>query len=213
MKLHLNTDREESVKVRGVSYPVRVSGEGIPCLAIGIGTLMQRTLSRRFKSHFQVYSSDLYWDERFALKDRSSLTMDQIIEDIFQLGEELGLAHYMVFGHSAFGIVVLEFAKKYPSKLKGIIMVGTPVNSSPAVAHQNDLYFQEHASIERKKIDRERRDQFAHEDLTFLTPSQKFLRGYIWRDGPRYWHDPAFDCTPLWEGILVDEVIFFLLSM
>lgn len=130
-----------------------------------------------------------------------------MIDDIAELVKNLRLQHYVLFGHSAFGMVALEFAKRHPSLLQGIIMVGTPLNSNLEVSRLNNEYFEIHADSERKKIDAERHAEFIKEDLTLLDPSSKFLRGYIWRDAPRYWHNPTFDCTPLWEGIILDDVI------
>jgi hypothetical protein len=72
------------------------------------------------------------------------------------------------------------------SLLKGIIMVGTPLNSNLEVSRLNNEYFDTHADSVRKQIDAERRAEFIKEDLTLLDPSSKFLRGYIWRDASRY---------------------------
>lgn len=207
MNLNLHVDKKLEAKVNGKEYPVLVSGEGIPCLAIGIGTLMQRTLSKRFKSHFRVYSSDLYWDQRHALANSKRLTMEQILLDILELGKSLKLQKYVLFGHSAYGIVALEFAKQFPTALAGIILVGTPPHSNSEVAKRNDEYFNQHASPDRLLIDKLRREEYAREDTRSSDPSKRFLREYIWRDGPRYWHNPHFDCTPLWEDIIVDEVL------
>lgn len=63
MLLNSHVDKTLLVTVRNKPYPVSVAGNGIPCLVIGTGTLMQRTLSDRFKNLFEVYSSDLYWDK------------------------------------------------------------------------------------------------------------------------------------------------------
>lgn len=207
LDLNFNVDETASVKVRNNHYPVSISGEGVPCLVIGLGTLMQRTLSQEFKKHFKVYSSDLYWDNRFGLENPSSLDLDQILDDIFEMGKNLGLSSYVLFGHSAYGIVAMEYAKKFADSLEGIIMVGTPVNSNSEVAQVNDEYFKMHADPQRKEIDAARRAEYLKEDLSKLDISSKFLKSYIWRDGSRYWHQPAFDCTPLWEGIIVDDVL------
>jgi proline iminopeptidase len=58
----------------------------------------------------------------------------------------------------------------------------------------------------------ERRRQWAQEDLAHLDVSARFLREYIWRDGPRYWHDPEFDCTALWQDIEIDETLAHLFA-
>ncbi len=201
MNPDLSCSESMLVNIRGREYPITISGSGIPCLAIGTGTLTTRTLSKRFKEEFKIYSSDLYWEEKQGLEDPTTLTMDMIVDDIALLGKELKLDSYIVIGHSAFGIVALEFAKKYPRLALGIIMIGTPVNSNSTVAEQNDRLFHLHADKNRKLIDSQRRALIAQEDLSKLSSSERFLREYIYRDAPRYWHIPDFDCRFLWEGI------------
>lgn len=204
MNLNLKIDQTLSVKLKNRNYPISVTGEGQPCLVIGIGTLIQRTLSQKFKNSFKVYSSDLYWIKDHALDDVSSLTMERIVDDIEELRQNLKLSSFILIGHSAYGIVALEYAKKYSSALNGIIMVGAPLNSNAEVEACNNKYFESHADPLRKSIDLERRAAFSNEDLSHLDSAAKFLRGYIWRDAPRYWHDPTFDCSPLWKNINLD---------
>jgi pimeloyl-ACP methyl ester carboxylesterase len=195
------------IDLQGKIYPVKKIGQGIPCLVIGIGTLFENTLSPTFFAHFETYISDLYWVTDHALTNPSSVTMDTLVDDIKSLGEALELSQYIILAHSAYGIVALEFAKKYPHLASGIIMVGTPVNLNPQVAEQNNRIFEQQADQDRKRIDAERRTQIASEDLNSLNTSERFLREYIYRDAPRYWHDSSYDCTPIWKGIVLDKLI------
>jgi len=80
------------VNLHGNQYPVLIQGNGnTPCLCIGIGTLMQKTLSVNFKRIFTVYSIDLYWIEKSRLANPTALTMTQIIDDIFNVIHQLDL--------------------------------------------------------------------------------------------------------------------------
>jgi len=212
MKINDHVDEHLLVDVRGAQYPVTVAGKGIPCLTIGIGTLMQRTLSANFMNHCKVYSSDLYWDQKNSLGKNSSLTLGHMIEDIAELAQNLRIQNYIIIAHSAFGIIAAEFAKKYPGYASGLIMVGTPVNSNSEVAEHNNHIFQHYADERRKSIDLKRRETAAKADLSSLNMNEKFLYEYIYRDAPRYWYDPEFDCTDLWKGIMLDGVISQLFS-
>ncbi|MBN9343302.1 MAG: hypothetical protein BGO76_05910 [Caedibacter sp. 38-128] len=196
-----------SIHIENQKYTGTHKGQGIPCLAIGTGILTQRSLSPGFFDHFNVYASDLYFVKEQALSDISSMTMDKIIEDIKAWGQALDLKKYALFGHSAFGIVALEFAKKYPELITHLIMTGTPVNSNPQIAAYHDQIFQAQADAKRKQIDAERRAQVAQEDLTAFSPSERWRREYIYRDAPRYWHIPDYDCSHLWEGINLDRFV------
>lgn len=201
-----------NVSIKGKSYPVIKAGKGIPCLLICLGTPSLRTISKNFTKMFEVYSSDMYWVDSAALDDPESVTMDTIIDDIKALADALHLKEYIIFAHSAYGIIALEFAKKYPNAAAGIIMIGTPLNSNQKVAEINNAIFQREADEKRKLIDSERRAQVEKEDLSKLNASQRWLREYVYRDAPRYWHIPDFDCTELWEGIHLNRLIIRLFS-
>lgn len=201
-----------NVSIGDKSYPVIKSGKGLPCLLICLGTPSFRTLSQQFANTFEIYSSDVYWIESHALKNPELMTMDKIIDDIKSLGDALNLKEYFIFAHSAYGIIALEFAKKYPNVAAGIIMVGTPVNANAQVAEKHEIIFQQTADQKRKLIDVERRAKIQKEDLSGLTPQQRWLREYVYRDAPRYWHQPDFDCSELWNEINLSELLVRLFT-
>lgn len=181
----------QTVTINNVAYPIVIEGSGIPCLVLGQGNLYQQTLSQSFKSKFTVYSSDLYWDTRYSNDVNSPLTMQQILSDIAEFAHCLALDNYMLFGHSAFGIVALEFAKKHPNNLLGIIMSGTPINSNPNVAIVNNAYFENHADQKRKELDLQ----------------ESLQQKPFWRSIARNWHDLAYDDTTLWRTIFPSDVL------
>lgn len=208
----IQPDKTLEVTINGATYPVVKAGKGIPCLIICLGSPSVRTLPKEFTALFEVYSSDTYWVEDHALDNPESLTMETIIDDIKALGDALNLKKYTIFAHSAYGIVALEFAKKYPDTASGIIMVGTPVNSNPEVARKNDYLFHLEADGERKDLDAQRRARIAEEDLDNLALSERWLREYSYRDAPRYWHIPDFDCSEIWTGITLSSSFIILFS-
>lgn len=114
MQLNTHVDQVLSVVVDKKNYPLSIAGLGIPCLLIGLSSLVMKTLSENFRKFFQIYSSDLYWDSNHKLDDPISLTMSKIFDDLAALISILKLKPFVIFGHSAYGIVALEFAKEYP---------------------------------------------------------------------------------------------------
>lgn len=208
----INEAETLNVNIRGNNYPVIKSGTGIPCLIICLGTPSFRTISKKFSDIFEIYSSDVYWITRGALENIEAVTIEMIIDDIKALGEALGLKKYVIFAHSAYGIIALEFAKKYPEIASGILMVGTPVNSNSTVAEKNSALFEKMADPTRKVIDAKRRAEVSAEDLTKLSTSERWQREYIYRDAPRYWHIPDFDCTELWVGLDLDRLLIRLFT-
>ncbi len=208
----IKAEENLNVTIRGNDYLVQRAGSGIPCLLICLGTPSFRTLSKQFTEGFEVYSTDTYWLANAPSINPDELTMESIIDDIKSLGDKLNIKDYILFAHSAYGIIALEFAKKYPKVARGIIMIGTPVNSNPDILAKNQLIFEELADPERKVIDTERRNQFAQMDLSQLTDNERWLCEYVYRDAPRYWHIPDFDCSKLWKGISLSALFVKLFN-
>lgn len=113
----------KSVTIADISYPVDIQGSGTtPCVCIGLGSLMQRTLSENFKQMFTAYSTDLYFVND-KLSDISNLTLQQIAEDFLTVFEQLNLVQPVILAHSCFGILALEMAKYDNGKILGLILV------------------------------------------------------------------------------------------
>lgn len=186
--------------IRGHSYPVERVGKGIPCLMLCLGTPSLRTVSSHFAEMFEIYSSDMYWVKNSPHPDER-LTLDIVLDDIKSLIDALKLDKCVIFAHSAYGIIALEFAKKYPDIAKGIIMVGTPVNCNSSVGINNQRIFEFEADHHRKMIDTNNRETFQQINKQSFSSEQLFLWEYIYRDAARYWYQPEFDCVELWKGI------------
>lgn len=208
----IKAEESFNVTIRGNEYLVQRAGKGIPCLLICLGSPSFRTLSEEFTKNFDVYSTDTYWLANAPSIDPNELSMETIIDDIKELADKLNLKDYILFAHSAYGIIALEFAKKYPHAARGIIMIGTPVNSNPNVLVKNQLIFEKLADHERKLIDTERRNNFVQMDLSHLTKEERWQYEYVYRDAPRYWHNYDFDCTELWKGISLSPLFVKLFN-
>lgn len=117
MPLLIGYAKKIMLLIRDKKYPIIIEGNGLPILSIGLGILGQRTLSDSFKKQFKLNATSLYWDDQYRLDNPRMLTINQIIDDIAQLGNNLSLQQFFIFAHSAFGIVALEFAKKYSDRV------------------------------------------------------------------------------------------------
>jgi pimeloyl-ACP methyl ester carboxylesterase len=78
--------------------------------------------------------------------------------------------------------------------------------NAESIALHNKIFYTQ-ADNKRQAIDKERKEIVSQEDLSLLSPHDRFLREYVFRDAARYWHDPSFDCSDLWQDIEVDESI------
>lgn len=180
----------------------------MPIFIYGLGTLMRRTLSENFYHHFNIYSTDLYWEHRKALEDpASNLTIRKIIDDIQVIVTQLQLDKYILCGHSTFGIIALEAAKHDP-RIAGVIMVGSPPNWNQHTWQTANQIFASSASNERKENDAKRRANY--ELVKKPNENECSINGYI-RDTARYWKDFTRSdqfLKQLWEGVEADNAMF-----
>jgi pimeloyl-ACP methyl ester carboxylesterase len=102
-------------------------GEGPPLVLVpGLagGYELMGPLARLLANHFRVISYQLRGeDDPFALRQRFSLT--DLVDDLAELIEWLGLEQPAVMGVSFGGILALELAARYPFRLQQLIVQGT----------------------------------------------------------------------------------------
>ncbi|MGE3807922.1 MAG: alpha/beta fold hydrolase [Gemmataceae bacterium] len=101
-------------------------GEGpplvlIPGLAGGYGLLAP--LARRLAEHHRVFCYQLRGeDDCFALRQRFGL--QDLVGDLAELLEHQGLERPAIFGVSFGGVVAMEFAARFPGKVRKLVVQG-----------------------------------------------------------------------------------------
>lgn len=141
-----------NVTLHGNQPTVLVDGKGdIPCLVMGIGSLLQKTLSEKIKEKLKIYSSDLYWVNQPINVDVKKITIDTICRDVIDIAKQLELTDYYLMGHSVFGGLAIEVAKYQPEGLRGVIGIGATPGWDSKIINFKDQYFDKYASKERKE--------------------------------------------------------------
>jgi proline iminopeptidase len=112
----------------------------------------------------------------------------------------LALERVIVAGHSIHGNIALEYARRYPQNVSHVVAIG-----SLAVGFKENLevsrsYWESQANESRKKVLQENWNG-KEEVVKRLSGSDQAIKSYI-LDGPRYWFDPHYDATWLWEGLV-----------
>lgn len=197
------------VTICGIQYPIEKQGTGqIPCLCIGIGSLMQRTLSDEFKKIVTVYSIDLYYVNNDKRPNPKDLTMKLLADHVLEIVRQLNLDKLILLAHSCFGILALEIAKYCNENIEGLILVASAPQWNQVSIEATNKYFQEHAEPERITNDLERKQYYTK--IKKPTDSEVSVEKYI-SDSARYWSDfniPEEKIRWLWNDIQPnDEVI------
>jgi proline iminopeptidase len=186
----------------------RTEGQGRPAIVIGSAVYYPRVFSQTLRKHLRL----VFLDHRgFAppagRMDASSFALDKLVDDVEVARRQLGLGRIAVIGHSGHAYIALEYAKKYPTHVSNVIMIGIAPDLSTASWLAAERNWQESVSPDRKAALRDNHRRLPDKELAKLPPSERFIKAYV-RDGPRAWFNPHFDASPLWQGVQVNVPMF-----
>jgi proline iminopeptidase len=175
---------------------------------IGSSVYYPRVFSPELRSHLQLIFVDL---RHFAVCEPAfspdRISIDTYCDDIEQVRQTLELGEVVVVGHSLAGAIALEYARRYPSHVRGVVAVGAHPYRSEEATSARERFWEADASEERKEILARQRAELTPERAATLSPGEMFIRSYV-ADGPRNWFDPTYDAAWLWEGVTVDRPVF-----
>jgi proline iminopeptidase len=192
------------VEVDGAHLRYRIEGHGPPCLVAGSSIYYPRVFSPELRGYLQLVSADL---RHFAASDPSfspdRISIQTYADDVERVRQALGLGDVVVIGHSIHAISALEYARRYPEHVRGVVAVGAfPVGvDENAVA--GERLWEAEASQERKEILARQLAELTPEVRATLSAADISVREYVPR-GPMYWYDPACDASWLWQGVVPD---------
>jgi 3-oxoadipate enol-lactonase len=120
--------------INGLKIAYTDEGKGTPIVFIHGFPLSRGAWQKQveaFKSSNRVISKDLRGLGESEVRAGTN-TMDQYAGDVHALLEQLKTGPIVLVGHSMGGYVALAFARRYPSMLKGLVLVGTKAGSDSA---------------------------------------------------------------------------------
>jgi len=189
-----------TVNISGFKLNYRVEGEGIPVLVPGSAVYYPRIFSPGIKKHLQL----IHVDHRGFVPppaeglDDSVFDLDVIIEDFEKVRAHLKLEDLIVMGHSGHAFMALEYAKKYPEYVTGVVMIGVTPDYSQATHKAADNFFEQVASPERKKAFEKGMANL--KDMIAADPEKRFV-SFCLAAAAKSWFDHDFHAAPLWEDL------------
>jgi len=133
------------------------------------------------------------------------ITLDSYAADIEQVRQALGLGDVVVIGHSIHSALALEYARRYPDHVLGVVPIGGIAGTEGDEA-ATDALWDSAASPERKELFARRRAELTPELRASLAPAEFYVRRYVTL-GSWYWYDPEVDSSWLWEDVVPDMPI------
>ena len=188
------------VKVGDIDIFYTSAGRGPACLVPSLaGTpIYERTFTPALEDVMQLIFVELRGN-RTATGEIDALTFDGMVDDLDGVRRALGLDRVAVLGHSAHAFLALAYAARYPAQTSHVLAIAGAPGMTAAVFARTSAYWDLIASPERKRILAENRAKLTEEALARLSPSERVIVPYA-ANGPMFFPDPTYDCTPLWEG-------------
>jgi proline iminopeptidase len=135
--------------------------------------------------------------------DLRRITFDTYADDIDRVRAALGFERFVIAGHSKHGNIALEYAKRFPGRVSHVVLIGSPPCGLQEVVKARADFWESHASEARKTALRLRWDALSPACLAALSPAEAEIARYV-ADGPKYWYDPNYDASPLWQGMHIN---------
>lgn len=197
---------EGTVTVEGAVLPYRIVGQGRPCIVYGSRILYGGTYSARLASELRC----VHFDGRVFLPDaqrRDSVPhgIMEAVEDIEAVRVALGLDSIVVMGNSIVGLVAMAYAATYPEHTAYAVSVAGPP-SVPFSSDSAQAYREREMSPGRAAVHEANRAGL--DSIQAAHPGRGFIPTYI-ANGALYWADSTYDATRIFEGVLVNDTLFY----
>jgi len=85
----------------------------------------------------------------------------------------------VVIGHSIFGAIALEYARRYPEHVRGVVAIGTIPHLSDEDPAAVDQLWEAEASEERKEILARQLAELTPAVRATLSPTNMFVREFV----------------------------------
>lgn len=186
--------------IGGTPHPYLAEGSGPTCIVVGLASSYPQLYSDRLKQQLRLVYIDFKntWNAE-SPRDVEKISMDLLVDEIDQARTGLGLDKTCLIGHSAPGLVGVEYALRHPERVSHLILVSVEPYFTPAYLKERTRFWEAEASAERKAALQRNVERLPTPLLQKLSPQDAFALLYV-RNGPRYFFDPSYDFYWAWSG-------------
>lgn len=189
------------IEVDGSQLNFQIKGEGRACLVIGSSVYYPKTFSGDIGKQLKMYFVDMKWfAEKYKAENLDLVNIQSIVQDVEEIRQKLELDKPLILGHSIHGTIAAEYVKKHADKVSGLIVIGSPCEWGNSTYDKKAAELWKTASDVRKKVQEENWGKI--DELDRLTGQEKASAQYN-SLSPKYWYDPYYDASWLWDGMTV----------
>lgn len=143
-----------NVRVKDAELFYSQRGKGTVCLVLtAIGTKpYERMIPAGLDDFLKLVFVDLRGGGRSS-GNPTELTFDVLADDLEAIRSDLGVERVAVLGHSILGVLAIEYSRRCPESVSGVIAVGTPPKGDMTwLAAAAAEFFDRDASDDRKQV-------------------------------------------------------------
>jgi proline iminopeptidase len=179
--------------INGTPHPYLTEGTGLPCIVVSLAPLYPPMFSDQLKQRIRFVYVDFKnsWNAESPC-NVEKVTMDSLVDEIDQVRSGLGLEKACLLGHSAPGLVAVEYTLRHPDRVSHLILVSVEPYFSSDWIKARTRFWETEASADRKAAYTRNVERFPDDLLQRLAPRDAFALRYV-RNGPRYFYDPSYD--------------------
>ena len=185
------------ITIDGFKLRYLTEGTGPDALIIGSCVYYPRSFSQNLRKSLRLHFVDY---RGFAEGPKIDLTFDTLLDDLEHVRHTLGLNKVIVIGHSAHGLLALEYAKKYKDRVSHVVLIGMPPHMRSDHIEMAKRNWDESVWPERRAALECNIKQMPDEILQALPRDEWFVQMNV-RNAPKIWYDYNFNSKILWEGV------------
>jgi proline iminopeptidase len=201
------------VEVDGAELRYIREGEGQPVVVVGVSNHYANAFEDELRDRFElVFAESRHFTPSYQPREEElgSITLETLADDLEEVRSHLGFDHWVVLGQSFQAQIALAYAAKYPDRTSRLVLVAGVPYAFSEFADVAESFWAEHASPDRKTAHDANRAAI-ESALADAPSSRKFAVNYI-GDAARFWVNPSFDATPLWQGVETSPVFDHLIA-
>jgi len=179
--------------IGGTPYPYLIEGTGLTCIVVGLAPAYPPLFPDRLKLRIRFVYVDFKnsWNAE-SPRGVEKITLDSLVDEVDQVRSGLGLEKACLVGHSAPGLVAVEYTLRHPDRVSHLILASVEPYFTPDFIKARTAFWEAEASADRKAAYKRNVERFPNDLLQKLSPRDAFALRYV-RNGPRYFYDPSYD--------------------
>ena len=193
------------IDVEGGKLPYIIKGNGKPIIVLSSFIMDSKTFSAELEEKFKLIFLNMRHFDKDNKLNPNEITLQTYLNDIECLRKKLGYDKVIVLGHSAHGLLAIEYSKSYPNNTSHVILIGTPPYFNRDFSLEKEKFWNTNASNERKEKYQKKWNKEKRKITNWFLPDDKKFKIKMVARSPQRWYELDFEPTYLWKDVEINS--------